>query len=91
VLELAAPELRVDRHERDARCHRCHDRDARLERRFRPHRHALGAVELGGQRGGGLAQLAVAEPALADRDGRLPIQLVDTGEHGPQASFSANV
>ena len=45
VLELAAPELRVDRHERRAGGERGHGGDAGLERRLRPHRDPLGAVE----------------------------------------------
>ena len=38
------------------------------------------AVELRRERGGGLAQLAVGEAAVADRDGRFPVELV----HPPQ-------
>ena len=40
----------------------------------------LGAVEPRGERGGGLAQLAVAELAVADRDGGLAVELVHPGQ-----------
>jgi hypothetical protein len=80
VLELAAAELRVDRDERHAGGDRGHGGDARLERRLRPHRDALRAVESRGERRRGLAQLAVGEATIADRDGGLPVELV----HPPQ-------
>ena len=44
VLELAAPELRVDGHERDAGLQRGDDGDAGLERGLGPDRDALGAL-----------------------------------------------
>ena len=81
VLELAAAELRVDGHERRAGDERGDGGDARLERRLRPHRDAFGAVEVLGHRRGGLAQLAVAQPAVADRDRRLPASLEDLVQH----------
>jgi hypothetical protein len=80
VLELAAAELRVDGDERGARGDRGDRRDAGLERRLRPHRDPLRALELRGERGGGLAQLGVGERALADGDGGLAVELV----HPPQ-------
>jgi hypothetical protein len=82
VLELAAAELRVDRDERDAGGERGHRGHARLERRLGPHRDALRAVELRGERSGGLAQLAVGEAAVADRDGGLAAELEDALQHG---------
>ena len=63
----ARAQLRVDGHERDARGERGDRRDAGLERGLGPDRGALGARQLGRQRGGGLAQLAVGE-----RRGRRP-------------------
>ena len=39
-----------------------------------------------GHRGGGLAQLAVAQPAVADGNRRLPASLEDLVQHVPQAS-----
>jgi hypothetical protein len=82
VLELGGAELRVDRHERDAGRQRGHDRHAGLEARVGPHGGALGAAQAAGQRGGGLAQLAIAERPVADRDGRLTVQLVDARQQG---------
>jgi hypothetical protein len=70
VLELAAAELRVDRDERDPGRDRGDHRDDRLELWLGPDRDALGAREPAGQRGGGAAQLVVAERAPADGDGR---------------------
>ena len=80
VLELRAAQLRVDRHERDAGAEGGGRRDAGLQRRLGPHRDALRAAELRGERRGGLAQLAVAEPVPGHGDGWLGVQLVHSGQ-----------
>jgi hypothetical protein len=81
VRELAHAELRVDRHERDARRARGHDCHAGLEAGLRPDADALGPPHAGGGRGRRLAQLAVAQAAAANRDGGLVTELVKRRKH----------
>ena len=76
VLELAAAELRVDGDERvpvaiaaTAATQVSSVDSAHTATRSAP-------SNCFGERGGRLAQLAVGQPAVADRDGRLPVQLV---------------
>jgi hypothetical protein len=60
--------------------------DARLERRLRPDRDALGALEVLRDRGGRLAQLAVAQPRSPTLTAGSPPPSRTFLQHPPQAS-----
>ena len=89
VLELPAAELRVDRDERHAGGDRGHaaTQVSSVDSAHTATRSA--PLELRGDCGGGLAQLAVGEAAVADGDGGLAAELEDALQHARQASASA--